>query len=170
LELNYDINAYNHFTTSLSYGNRNGKNSGFTDALFTDPQPKFAPGIYPESIHKQRQWRIRYGHMEYSRTFKKPDQELSFEVQVGNDKETVDNLLSQQGNDPTLARNESNGNQNRNLETYLKLDYTHPFGEAVNSRRASKAPSASINSDLITAILMLAPKLSSLDELRYRSF
>ncbi len=169
LELNYDINAYNHFTTSLSYGNRNGKNSGFTNALFTDPSQNLRQEYTRESTSNNGSGGLDWT-MEYSRTFRKPDQELSFEVQVENDEENVDNFLTQQGNDPSLTRNESNGNQSRNLETYLKLDYTHPFGEAIKFETGIKGTFRSIKSDYNYRNFNAASQTFVLDELRSDQF
>lgn len=165
LELNYDINAYNHFTTSLSYGNRNGKNSGSTDALFTDPSLNLRQEYTRESTSNNGSGGLDW-NMQYSRTFRKPDQDLSFEVQVANDKESVDNFLIQQGNDPTLTRNESNGNENRNLETYLKLDYIHPFGKAIKFETGIKGTFRSIKSDYNYRTFDDITQTFVLDELR----
>ena len=169
LELNYDINAYNHFTTSLSYGNRNGKNSGFTNALFTDPSKNLRQEYTRESKSNNGSGGLDWT-MQYSRTFRKPDQELSFEVQVENDKEKVDNFLTQQGNDPSLTRNESNGNQSRNLETYLKLDYIHPFGDAIKFETGIKGTFRSIKSDYNYRNFDALTQAFVLDELRSDQF
>ena len=169
LELSYDINAYNRISTNISNGRRGRSNTNFTDALFIDPAANIRQEYTRESFGNSKSNGLDW-NFDYRRTFVKPKQELTFSVQLENDKDQVENLVQQSGNDPSLARNESNGNQGRNLETLVQLDYTHPFGKKVELETGVKGVFRNIDSDFDYRNYDAATQTFILDELRSDQF
>ena len=169
LELSYDINAYNRISSNVNFGNRNRESTNFTDALFIDPAANLRQEYTRESFGDNRSNGLDWS-FDYRRTFVKPGKELTFAVQLENDKDRVENLVQQSGNDSSLFRNESNGNRSRNGETLVQLDYTHPFGEIVEFETGIKGIFRIINSDFDYRNFDANTQSFILDELRSDQF
>ena len=169
LELSYDINAYNRVSSNVNFGGRGRESTNFTDALFIDPAANLRQEYTRESFGDNRSNGLDWS-FDYRRTFVKPGKELTFAVQLENDKDRVENLVQQSGNDSTLYRNESNGNRSRNGETLVQLDYTHPFGEKVKLETGVKGVFRIINSDFDYRNFDANTQTFILDELRSDQF
>lgn len=169
LELSYDINAYNRISTNVNFGSRGRNNYNLTNALFIDPaanvRQEYTRQSYGNSESNGLDWSF-----DYRRTFAKPDRELTFAVQLENDRDQVDNLVQQNGNDPSLERNERNGNRARNAETLVQLDYVHPFGKKVKFETGVKGVFRNIYSDFDYRNFDPLTQTFVLDELRSDQF
>jgi outer membrane receptor protein involved in Fe transport len=82
----------------------------------------------------------------------------------------MENLVEQRGNDPSLSRNESNGNRARNAETLLQLDYVHPFSEKIKLETGLKGIFRDIDSDFEYRNYDQSSGVFVLDELRSDQF
>lgn len=169
LELSYDINAYNRVSSNVNFGGRGRESTNYTDALFIDPAANLRQEYTRESFGDTRSNGLDWS-FDYRRTFLKPGKELTFAVQLENDKDRVENLVQQSGNDSTLYRNESNGNRSRNGETLIQLDYTHPFGEKVKLETGVKGIFRGISSDFEYRNFDATSQIFILDELRSDQF
>lgn len=169
LELSYDINAYNRISSNVNFGRRGRESTNFTDALFIDPAANIRQEYTRESFGDRQSNGLDWS-FDYRRTFAKPERELTFAVQLENDRDLVENLVKQSGNDPSLERNESNGNRARNAETLLQLDYIHPFGKKVKFETGIKGVFRNIYSDFDYRNFDPTSQTFVLDELRSDQF
>ncbi|HOY18429.1 MAG TPA: TonB-dependent receptor [Haliscomenobacter sp.] len=146
LGMNYDINAYNSINSSLTFNGFGQISDNTTAALFLDPASNFRQEYTrvaeANSLRGGFDW-----NSDYRRTFKTPEQELSFSIQLTGQNSLTKNTLSQEGNDPSLLRNEKNDNRGINLETTLQLDYAHPFSKKVKLETGIKGVLRDIDSD-----------------------
>ena len=144
----YDINAYNSLSSSLSFRGFGQARDGVTNARFLIPETGFE-----QTYARENEFSFLRGGFDwtndYRRTFKKPDQELSFAVQLSGAKSDSQTDIMQSGNDDSLFRNEQNENDGLNLETTLQLDYTHPFSEAFKLEIGAKTIIRNIDSDYL---------------------
>lgn len=137
----YDFNAYNSLSTSASVRTFGGSRDGSTDAVFNDPLNEVSQEY--TRFNKSKSARSGFDWTtDYRRTFKKPEQELTFAFQVSGSNGNVDNEVEQQddiGNDESLIFKENQINRSLNLETTFQLDYVHPFGSKVKLETGAKS-------------------------------
>lgn len=142
----YDINAYNTFSSNLSFRGHGDVRNELVSSLFNDPLAGFNQ-TYTRSSNSNS---LRGGFdwtTDYRRTFKKPEQELIFAIQLDGNQNSNENSLEQLADDPTLLRNERNSNDGYNLETTLQLDYVHPISPRVKMETGLKGILRNIDSD-----------------------
>ena len=146
LGANYDFNAYNSVSTSFSLRAFGRSQENNTLSTFNDPSRSllqtYERSSTSSSVNGGFDWTT-----DYRRTFKKPEQELAFAVQMNGDLSLQKNEVFQQGSSASLYRNENNRNDGVNVETTLQADYTHPFSKAVKLEVGSKAILRNIESD-----------------------
>jgi outer membrane receptor protein involved in Fe transport len=146
LGMNYDLNAYNSINSSLTFNGFGSTRDNVTEALFLDPALNFRQ----EYTRISEASSLRGGfdwNSDYRRTFKTPEQEIAFSFQLTGQNSNTKNVLRQEGNDPSLFRDEKNDNQGINLESTLQLDYTHPFSKKVKLETGIKGVMRDIDSD-----------------------
>jgi ferric enterobactin receptor len=137
----YDFNAYNSLSTSVSFRTFGGGRDGSTDVVFDDP----INDVYQEYTRFNKSRSTRSGFdwtTDYRRTFKKPEQELTFAFQISGSNGNVDNEVEQQddlGNDESLIFRENQDNRSLNLETTVQMDYVHPFSSKIKMETGAKA-------------------------------
>ena len=146
LGANYDFNAYNSISTSFSLRAFGRSQENNTLSTFNDPSRSllqtYERTSTSSSVNGGFDWTT-----DYRRTFKKPEQELAFAVQMNGDLSLQKNEVFQQGSSASLYRNENNRNDGVNVETTLQADYTHPFSKALKLEVGSKAIMRNIESD-----------------------
>ncbi|MBV6426756.1 MAG: Vitamin B12 transporter BtuB [Haliscomenobacter sp.] len=146
LGANYDFNAFNSLSTSFSLRAFGRKQENTTASVFNDPingvNQDYDRNSNSKSINGGFDWTT-----DFRRTFKKPEQELSFAIQINGDASLQENQVLQQGSDASLYRNEKNDNDGLNVETTLQADYVHPFSKAIKLETGAKAIVRKIESD-----------------------
>ncbi len=145
--LYYDINAYNNITSSIGFRGF-GRNSfqETPDATFVNPaiglNRIFSRTSTSESFRSGFDW-----NTDYTRTFKKPKQELRVGFQFDMDFSNSENRFDQTGNDESLLIRNLNENDGINAETTGQVDYAHPFSKNVLMETGVKAILRDIESD-----------------------
>lgn len=143
----YDINAFNSLTSSVTFRGFGRNNEGFTNSFFDNPTDNLEEQVYTRdnlsrSLRSGFDWTT-----DYRKTFKTPEQELVFALQLSGDLSTARNEILQEGNFSFLNRDEVNENDGLNLEYTFQTDYTHPFSKAVKMETGAKAVIRRIDSD-----------------------
>lgn len=137
----YDFNAYNTLSTSFSLRAHAGGRDGVTSALFDDP----IAGIHQEYSRDNKNSSIRGGFdwtTDYRKTFKQPEKELTFAIQLSGSKGDTENEIDQSddlGSNPDLIFKENQNNKSLNLETTLQLDYVHPLSTIIKLETGAKS-------------------------------
>ncbi len=142
----YDFNAYNSISSSVSFRGFGSYNEDVTTLTEVDP----VQGINRTYNQTGESNRFRGGldwTTDYRRTFKKPEQELSFGYQLSASRSTQDGDFLRTSNDPTLEEDALTENEGLNLENTLQIDYVHPFSEAIKMETGAKAVLRNIDSD-----------------------
>lgn len=142
----YDVNAYNSFSTSLSFRGHGDRRDELVNSVFTDP----LAGLEQSYLRSSESRSVRGGFdwtTDYRRTFKQPEKELIFAIQFSGNQNNNKNTLDQPSTDVALQRNERNNNSGFNLETTLQLDYTHPFSTKFKMETGLKGILRKIDSD-----------------------
>jgi ferric enterobactin receptor len=139
----YDINAYNSISSSLTFRGFGRNNESITQVVNTGENTDvFERFNDTQSLRGGFDWST-----DYRKTFKKPDQELVFALQLSGAQSFTDNTIDQSGNREGLLRDELNENDGLNLETIGQVDYTHPFREGFKLETGVKAIIRDIDSD-----------------------
>ncbi|GJM33062.1 MAG: TonB-dependent receptor [Saprospiraceae bacterium] len=142
----YDFNAYNSISSSVSFRGFGNKNNDLTTLSEIDP----IKNINRSYSQIGETSRFRGGldwTNDYRRTFKKPEQELSFGYQLSVARSTQDGDILRTSNDPELVQDALTENDGLNLENTLQLDYVHPISSAVKLETGAKAVLRNIDSD-----------------------
>ncbi len=141
----YDFNAYSSINTSVSFFGRGGSNDSRIDAtstgLFDQNYTRFLDNT---SLRGGFDWTT-----DYRKKFKTPEQELSMAFQLSGNKSDNESTILQEGDDPSLFRDERNDNDGLNLEYTLQTDYVHPFSNSVKLETGVKAILRRIDSDYL---------------------
>ena len=81
----YDINAYNSINSSVSFRSHGGSDDGITDVVFSDPNAGLEQNY--QRINDSKRFMGGFNWTtDYRKTFKRPDQEISFAVQLSGSK------------------------------------------------------------------------------------
>lgn len=142
----YDINAYNNITSSIGFRGFGRSGENVSNAFFTDPVNGIDQEYTLSSISKS----LRSGfdwNTDYKRTFKKPQQELTFGLQVDMDYSDSENSFDQNSDDIALLRRNINENLGTNSEITGQIDYVHPFSKAIKMETGVKGILRQIESD-----------------------
>lgn len=119
----YDINAYNRLTSDIRISGRNSFSNDTTEYFYTNADSALNDTYetYLETSGKTTniEWST-----DYIKTFDKEEQELSISFQIGGSLGDDDIINNKNG---TLQY--STDNDEKEIETTLQLDYTHPFME-----------------------------------------
>ncbi len=141
----YDFNAYNSINTSLSFFGRGGNNDSRIDAISTGLfDQNYTRNVDNTSLRGGFDWTT-----DYRKKFKNPDQEFSIAFQLSGNKSENESTIFQEGNDPSLFRDERNENDGLNLEYTFQADYVHPFSTSVKLETGAKAILRRIDSDFL---------------------
>ncbi|MBC7922077.1 MAG: TonB-dependent receptor, partial [Ferruginibacter sp.] len=125
----YDINAHNALSASVQYGLRNGND--FQDRLRTQ---SFQNGLLTGNSVRDVDVSDLSGtvdvNLNYTHTFEKPQQELSFLALYSRNNRTNDflNNILQDGDYSVLSRLK-NLNESNNQESTIQADYQTPIGK-----------------------------------------
>ncbi len=122
----YDFNAYNSINTSLNLRPRTRDNENFTESFFEDPSIDLIQNYERFSDSKSRNVGFDWT-TDYTKKFKKKDQQFSIAYQFSGDISDQENRLDQFGDDESLNIQELNTNDGDNIEQTFQLDYAHPF-------------------------------------------
>ena len=142
----FDLNAYNAFSSNLSFRGFGDRRVELVNSTFEDP----TIGLNQTYTRRSNSSSLRGGFdwtTDYKRTFKKPEQELVFAIQLSGNQNSNKNALEQISSDPSLRRDERNENLGLNLETILQVDYTHPFSSKFKMETGIKGILRDIDSD-----------------------
>ncbi len=146
LGMNYDINAYNNISSSVSFRGFGRSSENVTDATYIDPilslNQIYTRTSSSSSLNSGFDW-----NTDYKRTFKKPEQELTIGFQVDMDFSNSENEFDQAGNDESLLQRNINENIGKNAETTVQLDYVHPISKAIKVETGAKSILRDIDSD-----------------------
>ncbi len=165
----YDFNAYNSINTSFSLRGHSFDQSGFQDALFTDPSLSINQMYRRDNTVKN----LRSGYdwtTDYKKTYKEPEKEFSIAFQLNGTVSDDESTLRQAGNDPVLNVNENLLNDGLNLEATLQVDYVHPFSKKVKWEVGAKSVFRDIDSDYTYDVLDLDQAEYVRDPLRSDQF
>lgn len=165
LAMTYDLNAYNNFSSSLTVNGFGRTADNETNASFIDPSINLNQ-LYDRTTDASS---LRGGFdwvTDYRRTFKKPEQELAFAVQLSGQNSLTKNSIFQEGNEASLYRNENNENDGLNLELTFQTDYVHPLSKKIKLETGAKAVLRDINSDFIYRTFDQATNQFIVDQLR----
>lgn len=142
----YDINAYNSINSSIGFRGFGRYNENIIDATYVDPilglDQVYSRSSESRSFRSGVDW-----NLDYKRTFKNPEQELSFGLQVDVDFNTARNNFDQSGNDASLLQRNVNENFGTNTETTLQVDYVQPLGKGLKMETGAKGIIRRIDSD-----------------------
>ncbi len=142
----YDFNAYNSINSSFSLRGHSFDQDGFQDARFLDPLVELDQTYRRENEAEN----LRSGYdwtTDYKRTFKTPNQELSFGFQLNGNVSDDKSTIRQHGNDPAVYANENLLNDGKNLESTFQIDYVHPFSKSLKWEVGAKSVFRDIDSD-----------------------
>jgi ferric enterobactin receptor len=142
----YDVNAYNAFSSSLSFRGHGDSRNELVTASFIDP----TANISQQYTRSSNSSSLRGGFdwtTDYRRTYKKPEKELVFAIQLSGNQNSNKNVLEQLSSDIFLRRDERNNNFGLNLETTLQLDYVNPIHPKVKLETGIKGVLRTIDSD-----------------------
>ena len=139
----YDINAYNSINSSFSLNGFTFDTDGRTDLNYVDSLQnvfqQYDRRLLGKSLFSGYDWTT-----DFTKKYKKPEQELVFAVQVSGNTNDRENDVTQ-SDFPVL--NELNSNDGKNLETTFQVDYTHPFSKTLKMEIGAKAVLRDIDSD-----------------------
>ncbi len=147
----YDLNAYNTFSSSLSFRGFGDTRNELVNSVFIDP----LAGLDQNYTRRSASNSLRGGFdwtTDYRRTFKKPEQEFSVALQFSGNQNTNKNSLEQLGSDLFLRRDERNRNSGFNLETTIQADYIQPISKALKVETGLKGILRKIDSDFSSEI------------------
>ncbi len=143
----YDFNAYNSLSTSASLRGHGGGNDGTTKVIFDDPINGLNQ-VYEIVNDRTRNYQGFDWSTDYRKTFEREEQELIFAFQLSGNNSTVENDITQSGNDPELALKQLFNNDGLNLEKTIQVDYVHPLvKDKVKLEVGTKAVFRDITSD-----------------------
>ncbi|HMN89904.1 MAG TPA: TonB-dependent receptor [Saprospiraceae bacterium] len=146
LGMYYDINAYNSFSSAVNIRGFGRNQDNLTTATFIDPQAALNQLYTRNSVSKSLRSGVDWT-ADYKRTFKKPEKELSFGVQLDMDFSTSENRFDQDGNDETLRLRNVNENLGRNWESTFQVDYVQPISKGIKLETGVKSILRQIDSD-----------------------
>lgn len=138
----YDINAYNSISTSLTFRGFGNSRDGDTEIENTALNQIFTRSNDSRSFRSGFDWTT-----DYRKTYKKPEQEWTFAVQVSGAISNQSDEIQQSGNLESLLRDISNENEGLNLETTVQTDYVHPITDAIKLETGIKGIFRNIDSD-----------------------
>ncbi|GAB3893790.1 outer membrane beta-barrel family protein [Larkinella knui] len=125
LGFDYDLAKNQSITASLRYGAQNGKTSQNLSTVF------FPGGLLPQQASR-RDVDIKNLsgtvdlNVDYTRTFKKPQQEFSILTQFSRNNRTNDYEADLFGSSSTLTGRDRNDNLSYNQESTIQIDYQTP--------------------------------------------
>lgn len=124
--LDYDLDSTNQFgfDGSFSVGSRTG--SSIRDTRYEGTQPRQPFRRYSDNSAENANYDV---NLNYTRLFKRPEQELTFLTQLNssdNDSRySLDQFILPENE--FINYREQNTNRNRTTESTIQADYTHPF-------------------------------------------
>lgn len=122
----YDINKYNSISASARYGVRNGNN--FQNGLLTET---YEGSTLINSSLRDVNTTDNSGtvdlNLDYTRTFEKPQRELSFSTQFSRNNRTNNFFNTIFGTDEDIASRLKNINKSFNQEVTVQVDYMEPI-------------------------------------------
>lgn len=126
LGFDYDIAKNQSLTATLRYGAQNGKTSQNLATVF------FPGGLLPnETSRRDVDVKNLSGtvdlNVDYTRTFKKPQQELSILTQFSRNNRTNDYEAELFGNSAIITGRDRNDNLSYNQESTIQIDYQTPI-------------------------------------------
>ncbi|MFC5411855.1 TonB-dependent receptor domain-containing protein [Larkinella bovis] len=126
LGFDYDIAKNQSLTATLRYGAQNGKSTQNLATLF------FPGGLNPvETSRRDVDLKNLSGtvdlNVDYTRTFKKPQQELSILTQFSRNNRTNDYVAELFGNTNLITGRDRNDNLSYNQESTVQIDYQTPI-------------------------------------------
>ena len=138
----YDINAYNSISTSFSFRGFGNRRDGDTDVENTALDQTILRSNDSRSFRSSFDWTT-----DYRKTYKNPEQEWTFALQLSGAISTRDDEVDQSGNQDFLFRDITNTNEGLNLETTVQTDYVHPFENGIKLETGIKGIFRNIDSD-----------------------
>ncbi|GIV31479.1 MAG: hypothetical protein KatS3mg029_0830 [Saprospiraceae bacterium] len=140
----YDLNAYQSFNSSISFGGASYDRDGYTNAsrLLDNLEELTERNNKSKTSNSNFDWTT-----DYVRRFPNSEREFSLAFQLNGDISTADNSLMQQGNFEYLRIDEKSKNDGLNLETTFQADYVHPFSKTIKLETGAKAILRNIDSD-----------------------
>ena len=142
----YDFNAYNSINSSFRLNGFHFDQEGNINATYTNPllaiNQIYSRNNTSERLNSGFDW-----NTDYRRTFPNSEREFSVGVQLSGNQSNANIDFLQEGNDPTLFKQEQNINNGDNLETTVQMDYVHPFNKKVKLETGAKGVLRRIVSD-----------------------
>ncbi len=142
-----DLNSKNNLSSSVKFFGFFNTVKGNT--LNTINDQKF----FDADNHVQTNGINYDASIDYKKTFKKPDQELTMSVQHTNNTRTINYDVNRTFDSSIiLTSDETSKNNNVNQETTFQTDYTHPFSKKITLEAGAKAILRDVTSDATTNV------------------
>ncbi len=143
----YDINEHNFLSASVQYGARN-RNTYQDDLLTRTFENSVLTSSSLRNVHVKDLSGTVDVNLNYTHTFKKPQQEFSLLTQYSRNNQTNDFINSILTEDlSTIASRLKNLNASNNQEITLQADYQNPIGEKQMLELGAKEIMRSVQSD-----------------------
>ncbi len=142
----YDFNSKNNISTSLRLTNFNNHSDGTTNNTFnySDVQPD---NNYTSSFSSKTGGWNYDASMDYKKTFKTPDQELTASAQINNNSRNIDYDITNTYDSLNYVYLEKSRNESRNREITFQTDYVHPFSKKIKLETGAKSILRNVLSD-----------------------
>ncbi len=141
----WDINAFNNLSSNIRYNRFESSFDGLQNAIFEDPNA--ANQIYDRDTDQTSNRNGLDFSIDYRKTFKKPQQELSFAAEFNTNDNFSNYNLFQSGNQAMLNRQERSFNNGTNNENTFQFDYVQPFAKESVLEFGAKTVFRTITSD-----------------------
>lgn len=145
--LNYDINAFHNFSSSINFRGFSFDNDGLTTAVFS---PDLSQTVKETTTRNADTETLRSGFdwtTDYRRTFKEEGREFSAAFQLNTNVSELESDITSLSSNAILDFIERQNNDGNNTEYTIQADYVHPFGKAIKLEIGGKSVIRRIDSD-----------------------